>query len=53
MHKDFNRQKRSMIGSSIFLGIINLILKLAFWLGLFAGGIWILKYFGIFSMFIK
>ncbi|WP_268894500.1 hypothetical protein [Chengkuizengella marina] len=41
-----------MFGKKTFLGfgvlaVLNIILGLAFWLGLIAGGIWLIKYFGI------
>jgi len=40
----FKSAKRGMVG----IGIMGLILNLVFWLGLIAGGLWLLKHFGIF-----
>ena len=35
----------------IIAGVLSLILNLTFWLGLIAGILWLLKYFGVFAMF--
>lgn len=35
----------------IMVGVLSLILNLIFWLGLIAGILWLLKYFGVFAMF--
>lgn len=42
--REFKSAKRGMIGLSILAIVLNLI----FWLGLIGGGIWLLKYFGVF-----
>ncbi|NLD46291.1 MAG: hypothetical protein GX660_03705 [Clostridiaceae bacterium] len=45
--RDFNNQfkqaKRSMVG----IGVVGVILKLVFWLGLIAGALYLLYYFGV------
>lgn len=38
-------------GKFFLIGAISVILNLVFWLGLIAGLLWLLKYFGIFAMF--
>lgn len=43
MYKQFQKQRKSMLGIVIF----NMVIKLAFWLGLGFGSLWILKYFNI------
>lgn len=41
-----------MFNIKFFLvGVITVILNLAFWIGLIAGILWLLKYFGILAMF--
>ena len=35
----------------IMVGVLSLVLNLTFWLGLIAGILWLLKYFGVFAMF--
>ncbi len=34
----------------IVAGILSLVLNLAFWLGLIAGVLWLLKYFGVLAL---
>lgn len=48
-HNNFNKERKSMVRNTIGLGIVNVILKLGFWVGLFFGIMWVLNHFGMLS----
>lgn len=47
-NREFNRNFKSAKRSVVGFGIMGLIFNLVFWLGLIAGGLWLLKHFGVF-----
>jgi hypothetical protein len=46
--RNFNQEFKSMKKGMVGFGFIALVLNLVFWLGLIAGGLWLLKHFGVF-----
>ena len=43
----FDREFRSMKKSAVGLGFLGIAFSLVFWLGMLAGGLFLLRYFGI------
>lgn len=46
-NSNFGKEFKRMQRQAVRLALFNMVIKLAFWLGLFGGAIWILKYFKI------